>query len=269
MASSLAAPAAALGSAPRAPAALSRRGGRGAAAPAPRAASLRRDRVGVGVVVRAQAVETKTKPCAAASTSATNATASADAMESFKVGAARLAIALLPGESGLRSLAGVLPEKYKNTFHGLIDSDKAQMMKATGNDEARASAALVSIFKDMMKAYAGQLIGTPYEFPSHHICMTKENSDFDYYQMANAYIGSLVEFDRSIVRYPERFTDAKAALDRGENVVFLGNHQSEGDAAFIPLLTEVSHPGLGEKARFLFTSRWTPYDRVGVVNAVP
>jgi hypothetical protein len=31
----------------------------------------------------------------------------------------------------------------------------------------------------------------------------------------------------------------------------------------------VSHPGLGEKARFLFSSRWTPYDRVGVVNAVP
>jgi len=37
--------------------------------------------------------------------------------------------------------------------------------------------------------------------------------------MANAYIGSLVEFDRSILRYPERWTAIKQQLDAGENVV--------------------------------------------------
>ena len=46
-------------------------------------------------------------------------------------------------------------------------------------DEQRASTALTAIFKDMVKAYAGQIIGTPYEFPSHHICIREP---FDYYQ---------------------------------------------------------------------------------------
>ena len=62
-------------------------------------------------------------------------------------------------------VAGVLPSKYSSTFLGLIESYKAQMVKAT-NDEARAEKALTSIFKDMMTAYAGQIVGTPYEFPS-------------------------------------------------------------------------------------------------------
>lgn len=148
-------------------------------------------------------------------------------------------LSLLLGEGGLRAMAGVLPSKFKGTFLGLIDSYKQQMMLAL-KDEQRASAALTAIFKDMVKAYAGQIIGTPYQFPSHHLCIREP---FDYYQMANAYIGSLVEFDRSILRYPERWTAVKEALDRGENVVLMGNHQSEGDAAFIPLLTEVGDRG--------------------------
>ena len=147
-------------------------------------------------------------------------------------------------------VAGVLPSKYSSTFLGLIESYKAQMVKAT-NDEARAEKALTSIFKDMMTAYAGQIVGTPYD-PSHHISIREP---FDYYQMANAYIGSLIEFDRSILRYPERWTAVQEALERGENVVMLGNHQSEGDAAFIPLLTEVSHPGLGERVTYVAGDR--------------
>ena len=73
--------------------------------------------------------------------------------------------------------------------------------------------------------------------------------------MANAYIGSLVEFDRSILRYPERWTAIQKALDAGENVVLMGNHQSEGDAAFIPLLTETTHPGLGESITYVAGDR--------------
>ena len=50
-------------------------------------------------------------------------------------------------------------------------------------------------------------------------------------------------------------TAIQQALDRGENVVLMGNHQSEGDAAFIPLLTEVSHPGLGESITYVAGDR--------------
>jgi len=119
-------------------------------------------------------------------------------------------------------------------------------------DEDRASKAVTSIFKDMIKAYAEQLLGTPYSFPSYHRAI---RAPFDYYQMANAYIGSLIDFDRSILRNYSRWSVIQAQLQAGENVILLGNHQSEGDAAFIPLLTEVSHPGLGEKVIYVAGGR--------------
>jgi glycerol-3-phosphate O-acyltransferase len=98
----------------------------------------------------------------------------------------------------------------------------------------------------MIKAYAEQLIGDPYSFPSYHRSI---RAPFDYYQMANVYIGSLIDFDRSVLRNFSIWSKVQTQLEAGENVILLGNHQSEGDAAFIPLLTEVSHPGLGEKVR--------------------
>ena len=56
-------------------------------------------------------------------------------------------------------------------------------------------------------------------------------------KMANMYIGSLIDFERSIMRHPDRWTTIQSQLDSGENVVLFANHQSEGDAAFIPLFT--------------------------------
>lgn len=168
------------------------------------------------------------------------------------MGAAKLVISLLPNEGGLRWVGGLLPSKFKSTFDGLVTSYKKQMLLALKGDEERAGRALTSIFKDMLTAYSGQIIGTPFEFPSHHLAIREP---FDYYQMANAYIGSLIEFDRSILRYPERWTKVQEQLAAGDNVIMLGNHQSEGDAAFIPLLTEVSHPGLGEQVTYVAGDR--------------
>lgn len=175
-------------------------------------------------------------------------TAEKDPLEDLKVGAAKLVISLLPNEGGLRWVGGLLPSKFKSTFDGLVTSYKNQMMLALKGDEERAGKALTSIFKDMLTAYSGQIIGTPFDFPSHHLAIREP---FDYYQaslffnyrtgnsldvvfccsqMANAYIGSLIEFDRSILRYPERWTKVQEQLAAGENVIMLGNHQSEGDA---------------------------------------
>ena len=86
----------------------------------------------------------------------------------------------------------------------------------------------------------------PYTFPSHHKAM---RSPTDYYKMGQQYIGCLIDFDRSVLSYPDRWTQVQNWLAAGENVILLANHQSEGDAAFIPLMTELSHPGLGEKVR--------------------
>jgi glycerol-3-phosphate O-acyltransferase len=160
-------------------------------------------------------------------------------------------IDLAPGEAGLRVLSRAFPAKIRDTFDGLLSSYKSQLLIALG-DENRASIAVTAIFKDMIKAYAEQLLGESYVFPSYHRAI---RYPFDYYQMANAYIGSLIDFDRSILCHYSRWSTVQEQLDAGENVILLGNHQSEGDAAFIPLLTEVSHPGLGEQVIYVAGGR--------------
>jgi len=104
----------------------------------------------------------------------------------------------------------------------------------------------------MIKAYAEQMLGESYKFPSYHRAIREP---FDYYQMANAYIGSLIDFERSLLKNCSRWSEIQQQLEDGENVILLGNHQSEGDAAFIPLLTEVSHPGLGEQVIYVAGGR--------------
>jgi len=78
---------------------------------------------------------------------------------------------------------------------------------------------------------------------------------YDYYKLGNDYINELVNYDRSVLGQPERWDEMVAQLDRGENVILLANHQSEADAAFIPLLTMKSHPGLGEKVVYVAGAR--------------
>jgi glycerol-3-phosphate O-acyltransferase len=168
-----------------------------------------------------------------------------------KVKLAKLLVDVLPGEIGLRILVRIFPNKIQDVFGGLLDSYKSQLCIAL-KDEKKASEAVTFIFKDMLKAYIEQFLGTPYEFPSYHKAIREP---YDYYQMANMYIGSLIDFDRSILMYPERWTLIQDQINAGENVILFANHQSEGDAAFIPLLTEVSHPGLGEKVTYVAGDR--------------
>jgi len=169
----------------------------------------------------------------------------------FKVKASKLLVDILPGEFGLRLLVRIFPEKIQDVFGGLLDSYKSQLVIAL-EDENKASRAVTIIFKDMLKAYIEQYVGIPYEFPSYHQAIREP---YDYYQMANVYIGSLIDFERSVLMNPERWTLIQKQMEAGENVILFANHQSEGDAAFIPLLTEVSHPGLGEMVTYVAGDR--------------
>ncbi len=124
------------------------------------------------------------------------------------------------------------------------------MTLGTG-DAVAAEAKSVAIFKNMIKTYAQQL-SDPYEFPSYHKAMREP---FDYYTLGNEYVGALVDWRRSVLRHPERWNTIAAQLDAGENVILLANHQSEADAAFIPLLTAASNPGLGERVIYVAGDR--------------
>ena len=65
----------------------------------------------------------------------------------------------------------------------------------------------------------------------------------DYYQMGNDYVGTMVDWNRSVMGNAYLWDDIERQVAAGENIVFFANHQSEADAAFIPLLTRKTHPG--------------------------
>jgi glycerol-3-phosphate O-acyltransferase len=109
----------------------------------------------------------------------------------------------------------------------------------------------VAIFKNMIKTYAQQL-SDPYEFPSYHKAIREP---FDYYSLGNEYVGALVDWNRSVIWHQERLDAIEKQLNAGENVILLANHQSEADAAFIPLLTAASHPSLGERVIYVAGDR--------------
>mmetsp|Transcript_40084 Transcript_40084/g.113552 ORF Transcript_40084/g.113552 Transcript_40084/m.113552 type:complete len:467 (-) Transcript_40084:261-1661(-) len=171
-------------------------------------------------------------------------------VKKMAVSVAKALISLLPGRLGLTWLAGLLPTKVKDVFLSLFDNYVCEMMKAVG-EKKKAEAVAMIVFKDMCKTYAEQMF-IPYKFPSYHQAMHEPT---DYYKMGQQYIGCLIDFDRSILMHPDRWTQVQNCLDAGENVVLFANHQSEGDAAFIPLMTEVTHPGLGEKVIYVAGDR--------------
>ena len=150
------------------------------------------------------------------------------------------------------SLSKRFPPKIQKTFADLFTCYIDQMALGVGSRE-EAARRTVNIFKRMIKAYAGQL-EEPYEFPSYHESM---RSPIDYYQLGNDYVGSMIDWQRSVLGHPERWTTVQQQLEAGDNVVLLANHQSEADASFIPLMTAASHPGLGERVIYVAGDRVT------------
>lgn len=61
----------------------------------------------------------------------------------------------------------------------------------------------------------------------------------------------------SQLRNEKRWDVVLQQLKAGANVVLLANHQSEADAAFIPLMTASSHPEIGEKVIYVAGDRVT------------
>jgi glycerol-3-phosphate O-acyltransferase len=150
----------------------------------------------------------------------------------------------------IRLIAKFLPRKISYTLLGVFDSYIDAMTKSVG-DRNKATSMTVRTFQKMMMSYAIQM-GDKYDFPSYHEAIKEP---FNYYDLCRDYFGKLINFKHSRVRWPERWDAIVDQLARGENVVLLANHQSEADAAFIPLLTEISHPGLGDRIIYVAGDR--------------
>ncbi|KAK3274034.1 hypothetical protein CYMTET_17761 [Cymbomonas tetramitiformis] len=162
-------------------------------------------------------------------------------------------LSIFGGERGLRLLvATIFPPHIHTLFGDLFDCYKYQVVKASGGDLRAASRRTLGIFQDMTRIYAREILGTPFEFATYHEAIRQP---IDYFTLGNDLVRPLIDSERSVLGQRQRWDDIQSKLQLGENVILLANHQSDVDPACISLLTEASHPGLGEKIIYVAGSR--------------
>lgn len=88
----------------------------------------------------------------------------------------------------------------------------------------------------------------PIRFEIFHKRIT---SPFNYYQFGLDFIRPLIDFKRSLVKNGEILDKIEDQLQKGENVIFLANHQIEPDPQVISLLLEKKHPKMAEEMIFV------------------
>lgn len=180
---------------------------------------------------------------------------SLSASASLKLALVNLYLNVFGGfEGGIKFLVDTMfPEKVQSIFSGLFASYKQQVTISMKGDEAAASSKTAVIFRELIRAIAGQMIGVPYKFPSYHTAIRE--GPIDYFKLGNDYVGTLINYERSLMGNDHLWVKIDQQLEAKENVVLFANHQSEADAAFIPLLTQGAHPGLGEKVVYIAGDR--------------
>ncbi|MCC6128108.1 MAG: 1-acyl-sn-glycerol-3-phosphate acyltransferase [Chlamydiae bacterium] len=92
----------------------------------------------------------------------------------------------------------------------------------------------------------------PYLFEPYH---RKIRHPIDYYRFSLNFIKPLIDFSRSSVRGLDILDKIEAERAKGENVIFLANHQTETDPQAIAILLEKTHPKLAESIIYVAGER--------------
>jgi glycerol-3-phosphate O-acyltransferase len=87
-------------------------------------------------------------------------------------------------------------------------------------------------------------IKNPHPFEHYHIGIRKP---FDYYRLGIDFFRPLIDLKHSRVYGRAILDTVENQLKRGENVIFLANHQIEPDPQVISILLEPTHPKLAEE----------------------
>jgi glycerol-3-phosphate O-acyltransferase len=93
---------------------------------------------------------------------------------------------------------------------------------------------------------------TPFDFQPYHAMIRKP---FDYYQFGIDLVSPLVDLPHSTVHGLDHLKQIAASLEKGENAIFLANHQTEADPQAISILLENSFPKIAEEMIFVAGER--------------
>ncbi|MBI2810926.1 MAG: 1-acyl-sn-glycerol-3-phosphate acyltransferase [Candidatus Melainabacteria bacterium] len=92
----------------------------------------------------------------------------------------------------------------------------------------------------------------PYLFQPYH---QHVRAPFDYYKFGIDFLKPLVDKAQSSVLGIDHLTNIADSLDKGENAIFLANHQTEADPLAICILLEESFPGFAQEMIFVAGER--------------
>ncbi len=107
------------------------------------------------------------------------------------------------------------------------------------------------LFLDLLDLIKQQCL-EPFVFQPYHKHLRKP---FDYYQFGIDLMTPLVDMPNSSVHGLDHLKNIVASLEKGENAIFLANHQVEADPQVISILLENSYPKVAEEMIFVAGER--------------
>lgn len=141
-----------------------------------------------------------------------------------------------------------LPNVYKQAMQVFFDT-YVEGAKKNGVKEAEA----ISHFNTLVSLVEKE-IESPSQFEPFH---KKINKPFDYFKFGQEFFKALIQKDKSQLFGVSHLNKIKEQIARGENVIFLANHQIEPDPQVISLLLEDIDKPLSEEMIFVAGHRVT------------
>lgn len=140
------------------------------------------------------------------------------------------------------------PGRYKPILVSFFATYRAALVEAGLNPDDYDH--LLCGFVDRLE----EQLDRPFTFEPYHRQIL---APFDYYRYGVEFLRPLVDKARSAITGRANLDRAAGQLAAGDNVIFLANHQTEGDPQAISLLLEDSHADMGREMIFAAGERVT------------
>lgn len=120
-----------------------------------------------------------------------------------------------------------------------------------GNEECTPQQTAARFLKAVELGVTYGMGENKYLFGSSHVALrgnpeTEDGNTYDYYKFGNDFFRPCMDVANSVVLGRENLKEAMEYLEKGENVVFLANHQSEADPQVVSTCLEIA--GYGQQA---------------------
>ncbi|GIL81599.1 hypothetical protein Vretimale_1259 [Volvox reticuliferus] len=134
--------------------------------------------------------------------------------------------------------SGKMPAYLEPAWEYFYDNYKKAVVNSgvPGADEKLVTQVQASILDNVLLQAV-----QPYTFPSFH---TRITEPYNYYDFGQRYVGTLIDFQNSVLGHRERWDRVQELIEQKHNVVLLANHQTEADPGVFAHMLASTHPKL-------------------------